>query len=41
MSSTTGSLEPETAVEAHDLVGILSAVDETAYTWDLITDKIE
>lgn len=27
--------------EGLDLVGILSAVEETAYTWDLATDRIE
>jgi len=27
--------------QAHDLVGILSAVEETAYTWDITTDRIE
>jgi len=27
--------------ETHDLIGILSAVDETAYTWDLTTDAID
>jgi diguanylate cyclase (GGDEF)-like protein len=34
---------PETDSDpvAHDLVGILSAVEETAYTWDLASDRIE
>jgi diguanylate cyclase (GGDEF)-like protein len=32
-------LQSDTA--AHDLVGILSAVEETAYTWDLVTDRID
>ena len=33
--------EPDLETSAHDLVGILSAVEETAYTWDIITDKID
>ncbi len=33
--------EPLLKSEGFDLVGILSAVDETAYTWDLTTDHIE
>ena len=26
--------------DAHDLIGILSAVQETAYRWDFVTDQI-
>lgn len=33
--------DPLTETEGFDLVGILSSIDETAYTWDLTTDKIE
>ncbi|MGQ0672486.1 MAG: putative bifunctional diguanylate cyclase/phosphodiesterase [Hyphomicrobium sp.] len=33
--------EPQTEGEALDLVGILSAVEETAYTWDLVTDRLD
>ncbi len=33
--------DPLTESEGLDLVGILSAVDETAYVWDLKTDRIE
>ncbi|MGQ0455532.1 MAG: EAL domain-containing protein [Hyphomicrobium sp.] len=34
-------IDPLTETEALDLVGILSAVEETAYVWDLTTDRIE
>ena len=27
--------------QPHDLIGILSAVEETAYTWDIAADSIE
>ncbi len=30
-----------TEKEGFDLVGVLSTSDETAYTWDLATDRIE
>ncbi len=33
--------DPLTEAEGLDLVGILSAIDETAYVWDMITDKID
>lgn len=33
--------DPLTEAEGLDLVGILSAIDETAYVWDLASDKIE
>lgn len=29
------------AGDTHDLIGILSAVEETAYSWDLASDRIE
>jgi diguanylate cyclase (GGDEF)-like protein len=34
-------IEPPTIAEGLDLVGILSAVRETAYSWDLATDRID
>ena len=34
-------LDPLTETEGFDLVGVLSSVDETAYTWDLATDRID
>ena len=37
----SGGEELATESEALDLVGILSAVEETAYTWDLVTDRME
>ncbi len=33
--------DPLTETEGLDLVGILSAIDETAYVWDLHTDRID
>ena len=33
--------EPPTVAEGLDLVGILSAVQETAYSWDLVSDRID
>lgn len=33
--------EPPTESEALDLVGILSAVEETAYTWDITSDRLD
>ncbi len=39
--SVSTAAEPPVESEGFDLVGILSAVEETAYTWDLETDKIE
>ena len=33
--------DPLTETEGFDLVGILSSIDETAYTWDILTDRIE
>lgn len=33
--------DPLTEAEGLDLVGILSAIDETAYVWDLVTDRID
>lgn len=39
--AVTGDDDPLTVSEGLDLVGILSAVEETAYTWDLVTDRIE
>ncbi len=36
-----GAHDPLTEAEGFDLVGILSSVDETAYTWDLVSDRIE
>lgn len=33
--------DPLTETEGLDLVGILSAIDETAYVWDMGTDKID
>lgn len=41
MTNDEVPLEQEIEPASHDLVGILSAVEETAYTWDLVTDKIE
>lgn len=41
MTTDAVPFEREIDPEAHDLVGILSAVEETAYTWDLVTDRIE
>jgi diguanylate cyclase (GGDEF)-like protein len=43
-STTVASgVEPDLPLvaEAFDLVGILSAVEETAYSWDLVSDRIE
>lgn len=37
----TDADDPPTVSEGLDLVGILSAIEETAYTWDLTTDRIE
>jgi len=34
-------LDPLTETEGFDLVGVLSSIDETAYIWDLATDRIE
>jgi diguanylate cyclase (GGDEF)-like protein len=34
-------LNPLTETEGFDLVGVLSSIDETAYIWDLATDRIE
>ena len=34
-------IEPPTIAEGLDLVGILSAIRETAYSWDLTTDHID
>lgn len=33
--------EPQTESEAFDLVGVLSAIDETAYTWDIVSDRMD
>ncbi len=33
--------DPLTETEGLDLVGILSAIDETAYVWDIASDKID
>ena len=33
--------DPLTETEGLDLVGILSAIDETAYVWDITSDRIE
>jgi len=33
--------DPLTEAEGLDLVGILSSIDETAYVWDLASDKID
>ncbi len=33
--------EPPTVAEGLDLVGILSAIQETAYSWDLVSDRID
>ncbi len=33
--------DPLVEAEGFDLVGILSSIDETAYTWDLVEDRIE
>lgn len=33
--------DPLTEAEGLDLVGVISAVDETAYVWDCVTDRIE
>ena len=33
--------DPLTEAEGLDLVGILSAIDETAYVWDCVSDVIE
>ena len=41
MTTEAVPFEHEIEPDSHDLVGILSAVEETAYTWDLVTDKIE
>jgi len=32
---------PQAPAEAMDLVGILSAIEETAYIWDISSDRIE
>lgn len=40
-SPAGGSGDPLIEAEAFDLVGILSAVEETAYNWDIVTDRIE
>jgi diguanylate cyclase (GGDEF)-like protein len=39
VTSEGGELPIES--EAFDLVGILSAIDETAYTWDLVSDRMD
>ena len=39
--ATADVIDLPIVAEAFDLVGILSAVDETAYNWDLNSDKIE
>ena len=33
--------EPPVVAEGLDLVGILSAIQETAYSWDLVSDRID
>lgn len=33
--------DPLTEAEGLDLVGVISAVDETAYVWDCVSDRIE
>ena len=33
--------EIATESEAFDLVGILSSIDETAYTWDMVSDRLD
>jgi diguanylate cyclase (GGDEF)-like protein len=38
---TDTGIDDLTEAEGFDLVGILSSRDETAYTWDLTTDRIE
>ena len=35
------SADPLTETDGLDLVGILSAIDETAYVWDVATDRID
>ncbi len=40
-SATADVIDLPIVAEAFDLVGILSAVEETAYKWDLNTDDIE
>lgn len=40
-SATQDMRDPLTEAEGLDLVGILSAVDETAYVWDLRTGRID
>ncbi|MGD9784773.1 MAG: putative bifunctional diguanylate cyclase/phosphodiesterase [Hyphomicrobiaceae bacterium] len=37
----TGLGNPPVEADVLDLVGILSSIDETAYIWDLVTDRIE
>mgnify|MGYP001454586109 CR=1 FL=1 len=39
--SDESMMEPPTIAEGLDLVGILSAVRETAYSWDLTTDRLD
>ncbi len=36
-----GNIDPPTNAEGLDLVGILSAIEETAYSWDLVSDRID
>ncbi len=33
--------DPQTHTEGLDLLGILSSIDETAYVWDIATDRLE
>ncbi len=39
--TTTSLIDPLTESEGLDLVGILSAIDETAYIWDIRNDRID
>jgi diguanylate cyclase (GGDEF)-like protein len=41
MMGADGSIDPPTVAEGLDLVGILSAIEETAYSWDLVSDRID
>lgn len=41
LGAAAAAADVPTESESFDLVGILSAVEETAYTWDLTTDRLE